>query len=374
MNRQLTRLVLTPGSATPGVRASAQRSPAPHDSTGRRRYGPPIRCIAATADTSCCSAVQNVVASNLAAFFNIQQPLTHSKSQLLGCLDPHATHRSPWRLVAESPSSNLRGGGGSSSQTPLSQPRRSPLGPASPGAAVASPAAGGAAGRLQQLRQQLLQRCQGEGGGIRVTVAKKRAAPAALPATAASPSTPALPPPTPTPELPAFSLAGATPPRPAAAQPASSAVATAPAFGLGGAAAGGFGPASGGFGATPGAFGGGGFGTFGSTSTASPTTAGGQGVLRIILFSASLLLLAAAPACSLCWPPASAAGCCCLQRAFAPICCCYPTRMHALPLCTPHPPPALCPSRCLACLSACCWGCFLPACCHLRRRQAGLCV
>lgn len=46
MGRQLTRLVLTPGSATPGACGAAARSPVPHVSTGRRRWAWRRRAVA----------------------------------------------------------------------------------------------------------------------------------------------------------------------------------------------------------------------------------------------------------------------------------------------------------------------------------------
>lgn len=167
LGSKLTRLVLTPGSATPG--AARRGSPAPYDSTGRRR--------------------------------------------------------SPWQLVADSPASHQR-----SSQTPLSQPRRSPVALASPAAA---PASGAPGSRWQQLQHQLLQRCQADEGGVRITAAKARAKPAAPePAPAPSPAAKPAAAPAPIPELPPYSLAGAGKPAavaaPAAATPAAPA---APAFG-----------------------------------------------------------------------------------------------------------------------------------------------
>lgn len=169
--------------------------------------------------------------------------------------------RSPWRLVAESPASQRHAG--SSSGTPLSAHRRSPLGAASPaGAAAASPAVGGPASRWHQLQHQLLLRCKADGGGVRVTVAKKRAS-SMLPAPPSPP--PALPPPGPVPELPAVSLEPA--PKPAAAPAVPPPKPAAP------------------FGAAPGAFGaasGGAFGTaaFGGLSFGGSPASSAGGIFR----------------------------------------------------------------------------------------------
>jgi hypothetical protein len=157
INRKLTRLVLTPGIGTPGGAAAAPRSPSQPGSEGGRR--------------------------------------------------------SPWRLVAESPAAQDRRGG---SGTPLSAHRRSPLGAASPAAA-----GGGGDDAWRQLRGQLLQRCQADGGGIRVTTAKRRvtAPPSDEPSTQPQLAA-AVPPPAPPPELPPVSP---TPARgaPAADKPSS---------------------------------------------------------------------------------------------------------------------------------------------------------
>lgn len=241
-NRRLTRLVLTPGSATPGGSRGGPRrgSPAAYDSTGRRR--------------------------------------------------------SPWRLVSESPVSQRR----ASSGTPLSAQRPSPLALASP-AAAASPAAHAGADRWQRLQQQLLQRCQGEGGGVRVTAAKPAVRPAA--AAAASPAAqlaaPAAPP-APVPELPAFSLAGvqAQPAAPAAkapaAPPAPAAFGSVAAFGAASAPA---------FGAAPVA----GFGVaFGAASPSSSATSSGALLPMPSLLLLMLRLLLAGgllpPLRAICWP------------------------------------------------------------------------
>jgi hypothetical protein len=224
LNRKLTRLVLTPGSTTPASRRGGTggtgglHSPGLYDSAGRQR--------------------------------------------------------SPWRLAADCPASQQRG---SASKTPLSERQRSPLGRAALGAMTA----GGGSG-WQALQQQLLQRCQADGGGLRITTAKKRVP--AL-AAAASPAAPAvqlqLPPPTPALELPPYSMASAQPaakaaPKPAVGKPAAaapsaqappsqaptsaslSAPAALPAAGGGGSGAGAFTPA------------------FGTASSASAPAAAGE--------------------------------------------------------------------------------------------------
>lgn len=221
--------------------------------------------------------------------------------------------RSPWRLVAESPASQRHAG--SSSTTPLSAQRRSPLVLASPGgAAAALPSGGGAAGRWQQLQHQLLQRCQADGGGVRVTVAKKRAS-TALPASPSPP--PALPPPAPVPELPAVSL------EPAAKQAAAPAAPPAKPAAPFGAAAGAFGAASGGAFGTA-AFGGLSFGT-------SPASSAGGNLLPCTLFVCC---------CN------AACGCLCLLRGEGPE--------------ASHPP---CPRCSPLCWCSCRWRLFCSRCC-----------
>ena len=228
--------------------------------------------------------------------------------------------RSPWQLLADSPASQRRG---SVSGTPASQPRRSPLALASPAAASL---AAGAAGRWQQLQQQLLQRCQGEGGGIRITAAKARARPAAA-AAPSPPAKPAAPAPAPVPELPPFSLAGAAKPAAPAAPAAKAAAApaaaptfgaAAPAGGLFGAAASApdFGAASApAFGAAASAPAFGGL-SFGSAPASTSAAAGERWSLLATAARAAAAAAAAAalflawlhqpPAHPLVWPPLSA--------------------------------------------------------------------